>query len=444
MVIVAAALFALGFEPFNIWIAPVFALLLLVKKMMSSQRPILVSFLFGFISHLAILNWSRVYVGVAPLISLAFLQALYSLPLGFHIKRGWSVAWLPTTFLIAEYLRESFPFGGFGWTLTGYSQINAPYRHLASIGGVYLLSTLVISFSVMRNRYQALLVSGLVFFSLFIVNPTGRGEVKVAAVQGGYFGRTSDYFSDIRRVFMEHYTLTKNIEKVDVVIWPEGVVDGKPESAEFARYFKELKGDHLIVGASPTIFGQPENQSIYIQPDGSVESIYSKNSLVPFGEYVPFRSLVSKLNSHVDEVTDFRPGNSFNPHTIDEMTYGPLICFEIIDSSLVRQAAKRSQILLAQTNSATFHGSSAAKQQFAITRMRAIEYSRSIVSVSTVGVTGIIDSNGEVLEELPEDKADVLYGKVMANEFATPYAAFPFGAIVVVLVFGLFGRRRAQ
>ena len=442
MVILAGAILSGAFAPLSWWPLGLLAYAIAVRALARSRRPIVDSFLFGLTAHLLILSWSKTYVGVAPFVALALLQALFSIPLGLHVKMRAPLYLLPLTFLIAEWSRQRVPFGGFGWSNLGYSQASAPYSHLASIGGVYLISALMIAVVVARHALQWALVLGLLIPSLLLSNPSGGEELTAAAIQGGHVERTADFYTDIRKVFARHVNLTKSAPPVDVIVWPENVVDGSPVNREFSPIFSTLKGRELVIGATPMVKGSPENQSVHISETGKVKSIYRKQALVPFGEYVPFRSLVQHLNSHVDEVTDFRPGDELVLHSIKGKSIAALICFEIVDDSIVREAALRSAGVFSQTNSATFAKSAAARQQFEITRIRSIEFSRPFISASTVGITGFIDNNGRVIKSLDEGVQGALIGKIELSQHRTIYAQFPYLSLIFSLLFAAAGRLR--
>ena len=443
MVVVYGALFAFAFAPFSIWVAAPIAYFLLIRALSRTSRPVLISFLFGLSAHLLILSWAKNYVGVPPYFALALLQALFSLPLGLHFRFHFPLHWVPATFLAAEFLRSFIPFGGFGWTNPGFTQNDSPFANLAPLGGVFLIAVSVFALTLVRNRYQLSLVL-LLFLAGLIYHPEKAEEsLNVAAVQGGVVPRSSNYYQDIRKVFQRHFTLTQKTTSVDLTLWPEDIVDGNPNDREFSPYFKELKGRELIIGASPMVEGAPENQSIHIGANGSIASRYSKMALVPFGEYVPFRSIVDKLNSHVDDVIDYRPGTSFIVHRVKGKNVASLICFEIVDDQRVRRAAQAASIVITQTNSATFIGTAQSQQQFDIARTRAREYSRFVAGVSTVGITGFIDNHGTVIAKLKQNRPGVLYGQIESQESQTPYALFPYLSVIFVLFFGLTGRPRS-
>jgi apolipoprotein N-acyltransferase len=150
-----------------------------------------------------------------------------------------------------------------------------------------------------------------------------------------------------------------------------------------------------------------------------VVSYYSKQYLTPFGEYIPLRPLARLVSPFVDHVSDFSVGAKVQDHVVDEFTLAPVICYELLSDSLVRNAAMSADAIVAQTNSATFAGTSESAQQLNITRLRAIENAREIVSVSTVGISAHIDINGQSLNRTEEDVATQLIGSTRSNSSQT-------------------------
>jgi apolipoprotein N-acyltransferase len=81
--------------------------------------------------------------------------------------------------------------------------------------------------------------------------------------------------------------------------------------------------------------------------------------------------------------------------------------------------AVNSQALIVQTNSATFANTAESAQQLAITRIRAVEHSREILSVSTIGISAFIDSNGKVASQTPENRKAYLLGSLTMSDHRT-------------------------
>jgi apolipoprotein N-acyltransferase len=153
--------------------------------------------------------------------------------------------------------------------------------------------------------------------------------------------------------------------------------------------------------------------------NGEVASKYVKRTLTPFGEYIPLRSIASRISSFTDDVVDFTAGNQITQHSVGQSQIAPIICYEVIDDSAVRTISKGSSFLIVQTNNATFADSGQSMQQLNITRIRAVESNKWIVSVSTTGVSAIIDNNGSIRQITKQNKASYVSGAVMLNSVDT-------------------------
>ena len=167
-----------------------------------------------------------------------------------------------------------------------------------------------------------------------------------------------------------------------------------------------------------------------------------KQHLIPFGEYIPLRSLASKISPLVDEVRDFSPGNESTIFTIDKAKIAPVICYELLDDRILEQAAMTSNLLAVQTNSATFGNSAQSVQQLQITRIRAIEHSRNVLSVSTTGYSAVIDYNGKVLQKSEMGTAQHLYASVGLISSTSPRDRYGDWALVMTLLWLLLVARR--
>jgi apolipoprotein N-acyltransferase len=123
-----------------------------------------------------------------------------------------------------------------------------------------------------------------------------------------------------------------------------------------------------------------------------------KQHLVPFGEYIPFRSLLTKFIGRLSEIPkDFKPGTRVGRLTVAGTPIGDLMCFEVAYDGLVRSIVDAgAQVIVVQTNNATYAGTGQLDQQFAISRYRAIESGRQVVVASTDGISGFFGADGSV------------------------------------------------
>jgi apolipoprotein N-acyltransferase len=425
----AGALFAFSFEPIGFWLLAPISYALFLRICQKGKRLYRSAFLFGFVSGAMTLWWAGKYVGLLPLLFLALLHGLFYLPIGLLGRYTKNILWFIPALLAIEELRSVFPFGGFSWMRIAFSQADAPYASVIAVGGALLLSAWVLAIAALLAKFRRSFAIPLL---LIIVAPlllnnsySSQERISFVGIQGNTPSVGLTFNDRAEAVFNLHLSESKKAELsgVDVIIWPENAIDVDPYANVRVRSSLESLTSSLnvplIAGAITRQSGQLENVSLMYNESGEVVSYYSKQYLTPFGEYIPLRSLARLLSPFVDDVADFSVGERVDNHVVSNFELAPVICYELLSDSLVQSAAKSSEAIIAQTNSATFAGTSESGQQLNITRLRAIENAREIVSVSTVGISAHIGINGEVLSRTQENVSAELLGDVRSNTSRT-------------------------
>ena len=443
----SGALLSAAFEPVGKWwVAPI-AIAAHMYALSISRKKVLSSFLFAVTLNLIVLHWSSTFVGSLPWVILAVGMSIFYLPLALVSK--WGMTAYPLLYILLEELRNRFPFGGFGWVRVAYTQADSPFSKIAAIGGASALSALtlliaLILFFVTQRRISV--ITFLPFLLILIpVNLSTTGNATVLMIQGNVPTLGLDFNSRAKAVFNNHFEKTQEEiakdPKVDFILWPENSVDVDPFLNTDVNASLNSIQQPLIIGAILNKGSSLYNTSILW--GGELPNTYIKQHLTPFGEYIPLRSLARIISPLVDEVEDFSPGDGGKTFSIGEIKVAPVICYELIDDDLLRQAAADSNILAVQTNSATFGMSAESAQQLSITRVRAIEHGRNIASVSTTGYSAIINSSGKVVEQTAMGSADSIRAEVGLIEGQTPRDAAGDWALIGVLVTLLLVARRA-
>jgi apolipoprotein N-acyltransferase len=441
----SAFLVSAAFEPIGLWFLGVIGYAIFFRNLIHCKRPIIFSLIFGLILNAIVLHWSSKYVGALPWILLSLLQAAFYAPVGWIYRRTNSLPWVIFTILICEELRARFPFGGFSWTRVAFSQVESPLLPLVSYGGVLLLTlaTLLLALCLTRLRVKSLALAliSLIFIALLPDNPSPQRQLSLIGIQGNTPSVGLEFNSRAKAVFYLHRDTTRELVKTkyDAIVWPENSIDIDPRKypevlSDIQSLVKDL-GTPLIAGVVLTENGSPANASVMYGVDGSVESTYIKRYLTPFGEYMPLRSLAELVSPYAKSVNDFKPGNEFTPHVISGEKITPIICYEIINDGLLRESANLSGALIVQTNSATFANTPESAQQLAITRIRAVEHSREILSVSTVGISAFIDNNGLVKSQTAENVSTAISGSVGISNHQT--LADRLGGVAPLLVLSI-------
>jgi apolipoprotein N-acyltransferase len=443
----SGALLSAAYEPVGKWwVAPI-AIAAHMYALSLTSRKVLSTFVFALTINLIVLHWSSTFVGSVPWIILALGMSLFYLPLALVSR--WGMTSYPLIFIIMEEVRNRFPFGGFGWVRIAYTQADAPFSRIAAIGGASSLSALVVVLGLILyfgSKRQFSLITIAPFLLLFIpVNLTIGSATNILMIQGNVPQMGLDFNSRAKAVFNNHFERTQaelaKDSKVDFVLWPENSVDVDPFLNKDVNQALNSIDKPLIIGA---ILGKGNkflNTSILW--GGELPPIYVKQHLTPFGEYIPLRSLASRISPYTDRVTDFEPGQSQVLFKVKDAVIAPIICFELVDDQLLVDAARSSNVLAVQTNSATFGMSAESAQQLSITRVRAIEHGRNIVSVSTTGYSAVIDYQGTVIQKTSMGTADTIRATVDLVQGETPRDSAGDWALVGTLFVLLLIARRA-
>jgi apolipoprotein N-acyltransferase len=241
----------------------------------------------------------------------------------------------------------------------------------------------------------------------------------------------------------------------DLVIWPESSTPFRLEEDRFAagelRGIAAQKHVAMLIGSEqvePEIPGTPGkyyNAAFLIQADGSTGGVYRKMHLVPFGEYVPLKSVFFFAGHLVEAVSDFSPGTSIVLLPLGEHLISTAICYEVVYPDFVRQFVRNgSELLTTITNDAWFGDSSAPYQHFEQASMRAIENGRYLVRSANTGISGIVDPYGHVLARSALFQPAVIVGTARLLKTATFYTRygdiFAYAAAVATLALLLQSR----
>jgi apolipoprotein N-acyltransferase len=448
----AAALMVLAFPPYDFWPGAPLSVALLVgatrgRGVRASALPVGVVALGFMVAHL---SWSGEYVGWLPHLGLSALSAGLMLPLALLGRlqelRAWPV-WVTGLWVGVEALRSEVPFGGFPWGRLAFSQSTSPVLGWAAVGGAPLVSAVVVLAgcllalgvrSVGGARAAGVLATGAVLASGALVPRASAdgGTTEVALVQGNVPEPGLDFNEERRAVLENHAGLTRELgaeiergaPRPEVVLWPENSSDVDPLADPEARRLVEAAADAVgvpvLVGAvlsSTRTDGRLENAGLVVDPGTGIregaDERYVKQRPAPFGEYVPARSFFRVFSDKVDLVRrDFAPGEGTQLLGVGPVVIGDVICFEVAFDDVARDAVRGgAELLVVQTNNATFGYSDEAVQQLAMSRLRAVELGRSVAHVSTVGVSAVYAPDGTELARGGHFTAEVLRASAPAG-----------------------------
>ncbi|MBM3638593.1 MAG: apolipoprotein N-acyltransferase [Actinobacteria bacterium] len=353
------------------------------------------------------------------------------------------------THTLAETLRMSFPFGGVPLATLGIANASSPLAALAPWGGVILLtvSTFWLMLGQHRLRRALVVVLVLVLASNVDLTSDSADEYTVALIQGGGEQGTHAVDTDPRVVFDRHMKLTRSLtnnQNIDAVIWPENVInvddfESSPEFDELATEAKRLAVP-LVVGVTEDIGENGStNAQLVITADGAIEDRYDKVRRVPFGEYMPFRSVLSALSDSTNLVPrDAVAGRGPAVLSIGGVRASVAISWEVFFGGRVDEGVERgATFIINPTNGSSYTGTILQTQQVASSRLRAREQGRQLVQVSPTGFSAHITDRGDVLQRTGISEAKTVVATVQLREGRTVYSYTGNAPLICLLLLTL-------
>jgi apolipoprotein N-acyltransferase len=456
---------AASFPPYDLWPLSVLsvAVLALVLRDRTVRQGAWLGFAFAFPFFLWLLVWLRSVTWIAVIV-LSGVEALYFVAMAALMVVGrrlrfWPV-WAACLWVGQELVRDRVPFGGFSWGRLAFANTGSPFTPLAALGGAPLVSFAVAlsgtllaaaalaGYGLWQRRTRtlraalpgagALVLSAAVLCAgLFVpVHTNADGHVRIAVVQGNVQQPGLHFLGRPMKILDNHVQATLKLAadikagrtpKPDIVLWPENSSDLDPftNPAAYDKITQAVQavGVPVLVGA---LVDGPDkdhvqNEGIVWDPVTGPGAHYTKQHPVPFGEYVPFRKELTKVVSQLNEIPrDFYPGTRTGVMQIGPARLGDVICFEVAYDGIVRDTVNAgARAIVVQTNNATYGRTGQPEQQLAMSRLRAIEHGRAVVTAATSGISAIVAPNGKIEQRSGEFIQQVLSADIPLRDEKT-------------------------
>jgi apolipoprotein N-acyltransferase len=477
---------ALGFAPLELWPLTLFAfacLLWLIGDAPSLRSALARGWWFGFGQFVLGLNWiatAFTYQAAMPAWLGWLAVPLLSIYLAVFPAAAAGLAWrwgrglttlvliLAAAWVVTEWLRATL-FTGFAWNPVAVTLIPSGLAGLTRWIGTYGLSGVAV-------------LMGGAFFLILRGAKTAGAIAMLAAIGGGALARaTAPALSDagplIRVVQPDIGQQNKwdpNFEAENfrrlarltgepgdasrLILWPEAATPDYLSVQSRARQrIAALMGpdDMMLLGGVELVFGDDGyasaayNSLFSLDPHGRLRGRYDKAHLVPYGEYLPMRSLLSALGLSrlAPGDLDFHAGPG--PRTLDIPGFaraGVQICYEIVFSGEVVDRADRPDFIFNPSNDAWF-GAWGPPQHLAQARLRAIEEGLPVVRATPTGISAVIDAHGRVLESIPSGAGVIdthLPGAATPTLFARFGNLLPFAFTSILIAGAIALRRKAR
>jgi apolipoprotein N-acyltransferase len=231
-----------------------------------------------------------------------------------------------------------------------------------------------------------------------------------------------------RYVMMTRQAVAKGAK---FVVWPESSTpfnfEEDPFGADRIRALAREAGTPILFGSDQIERGTgPDryyNAAFMLDQAGATAAVYRKMYLVPFGEYVPFKTLLFFVGPLVEAVSDFAPGSTVTMLPVLGHMVSTAICYEVVFPDLMRKAVHQgAELLTTITNDAWYGTTSAPFQHFALASMRAIEEGRYLARAANTGISGIVDPYGRVIVRTDLFATTIVVGEVRFLQERTIYA----------------------
>lgn len=481
----AGAISVFSFAPFYLypvmWVSMA-VLLIGVCRADSARQAGWRTFAYSMGFHLANVYWVYIslhtYGGMLPplAIFLVLLLGLYlaffptlAIYLGCRLTRSTTLRLflLPALWTLAEWIR-GWLFTGFPWSYVGYSQIpNAPLAGFTAILGIHGISFLLVSSVALvvwgcyfsrRHLIPSLAVLCCLWgagFGLRFVDwtePYGK-PLSVSVLQGN-IPQSLKWQPRILPQTLDTYFRLIRQSTGELIILPETAIpiflQNLPNSY-LELFLLANNGRTLIVGAPMLDEGNNRYYNSAVLLSDPTMPFYSKNHLVPFGEYVPARHLLGWIFDSLNiPLTDFsRGGKKQPPFIVNGQRIAMNICYEDTFGQEIIRALPQATILANISNLAWFDGSVALAQHGQIAQARALETGRPMLRATNTGLTAIIDHRGQFIQQAPIGQEAVITATVQGRSGMTPYARTGNRSILAIvwttLLFGLiFARRKPK
>lgn len=490
------------------WISLVPLLVCFFDPNITKKKSFLISFIYSFSFYLILLVWLfKLYpfdwLGLSNLESILILSAgwiafsliesigLSLLGLSTSIMKklsGFSKVIIPSLmWVIIEWIQGLSEFG-FTWGRLAISQ----YPNIYAIQSVNIFGSLFTSFLIIltnsvlayalynyltkqKNLNSQKYIFSLAFihilnlsYGVIVINTKQNSgkEYKVAIVQGNIPSyekwsmnpqKSFDiYLNETNKAINE----TKQDGKTDLIVWTESAIPVLLDNPNFNYKFKEIATQndaHFITGVFETK-GEGENSKVFnsmvvINPKGEILGTYSKRHLVPFGEYLPFRSFLEVVFPKLEKINalkhDITSGESTKIVTTSLGKIGGLICYESIFPEIISSSVNDgAELLTLVTNDSWYKDSSAVYQHNGQAVFRAIENDRYMVRGANTGISSVVSPEGRTLAFLEPMKKGYITSKIKFRDTKTIYTKIGdlFVGIVFVLLSILFimGRKNKK
>lgn len=452
-------------------LAPFFLLL-------AGEKPGRLGWIFGAAFWAGSVPWIvdtiETFGGVSPGLS-HFLVLLMAIYLGVDSalfawlaakvwRRGGGLRYLglPALWVLAEAQRGLF-FNGFLWNLAAYSWTDLPgalplsaWIGAFGISFLVVLANVAVASGVETRRWEA--PTAVLLGVVLALALAGRYSQAAKPVHGG--GREVRLVQPNSAITYDPQEIEKSYQRLlalskphciggdALLVWPESAA--WPSLYETSARLREdvaklaAAGCRVFLSSASQQGEDWKNVAMLVGPEG-IEGQYAKRRLVPYGEYVPLKSVLPFVGYLARNAGEFVPGDQLGLIDLSAEKLAPAICYEVIfPGPVAEQVAAGATLLITITNDAWYGDTAAPWQHLRAARFRAAENRRPLLRAALTGVSAIVDAEGRVVSQLGVGEEGVLAARVRGQTGRSPYSRAPWLVVALSALAATFAIIRSR
>jgi len=494
--LVAGGVSAFAFQPVGWWPLMILAIAVLcefIARARSLRRALLVGWLFGLGQFVISLNWiptAFTYQAAMPAWLGWIAVLLLSLYLAVYPALAAGLAWrfgrkhrlalllaLAGAWALTEWLRAGM-FTGLAWNPIGVILVDTPWLAVSQWVGTYALSAIVVLaggaiwLGIRRVPRAAAAIAvalaAMAFVPFAPLHPSAQSRpIRIVQPNIGQQVKWIPGYEEIATAKLNRLSSVRD-RRQELIFWPEAAVteplsDTRPAAASYvieerSEATQEVGDRDLLLTGGLALRSSDQrrvdaaaNSIFVLGPGGKFVGRYDKAHLVPYGEYLPMRPLLSAigLSRLAPGDTDFQPGPGPQSLPLPEGwgTAGFQLCYEIIFSGHVVDPHHRPDFIFNPSNDAWF-GAWGPPQHLAQARLRAAEEGLPVIRSTPTGISALISARGKIIDSIPLNKAGIIWGSLPPAAEPTLFARLgniiPLALGFLLLIAAIALDRRAR
>ena len=423
--------FNFTFCAFLVWFSLLPFLYTLNKN--NSRQVLFSGLIFGFAYYLTAIFWIGNVTKLGLVLLMCYLclyTIIFSQAARYFLRKNFAIITIPALWVLLEFIKENI-WCGFGWANLGYSQYkNLYFIQTADLFGVKLISFFIVMVNVLLLELllkRKFLLRKIIFVALILSASLSYSFLRLGNLKENYSVNLSLIQPNIPQelkweessqgdIIEKLENLILKTEKNSLVIFPEAawpLMLCDLNVSILDDFVKNSERD-VLIGAITSEKGNFYNTALLFEKNGSLQGIYRKMRLVPFGEYVPLRNFLNFV-SVINSIGDTSRGSELKVFSYENKKFCVLICFEDIFPLFVADFSKKADFLVNITNDAWFSGEPEASQHLGIMVFRAIENRISIARCANTGISGWVSYRGDIHSLKSENEEVFVDGALSFN-----------------------------